>query len=283
MCSASRAWPSPDGSAVSEWSSGGAAALATTLQQVLGQGATLPHPRGEPDGDLVEMRRYAPGDPMKWVLWKTFARSRTLMVRAPERALEPATRTLAYMVAGEGDEPAAALLRATLEAGLLGREWRLGSDGSREQAKSADEALPLIVRSRDARPSGGKGLSDFIGRSGDGRSRCLIFAPARLGGWVEPVTNEIRRRRMAFQVILVADGLQRSDELGRVRRVLFRPRPVEEDKSPLAEIEALVVRLRSAGAFVAVLERKTGKLLALPRTVAKVNASDRARARERTA
>ena len=52
-------------------------------------GGENPHPMGKPYGDRVDMRNYAPGDPVRYILWKTYARTGELVVRTPERALQP--------------------------------------------------------------------------------------------------------------------------------------------------------------------------------------------------
>src|SRR5690606_13997025 len=63
-------------------------------------GEDISHPDGPPDGELYDLRHYSPGDPIRFVLWKVFARTRQLVVRAPERALSPVRQTCAYLVAG---------------------------------------------------------------------------------------------------------------------------------------------------------------------------------------
>ena len=71
-----------------------------SLVQSLFSGDDQSDPRGEPHGDRVDMRRYAPGDPPRLILWKVFARTRKLMVRVPERAVVTQPRTCAYLVSG---------------------------------------------------------------------------------------------------------------------------------------------------------------------------------------
>jgi hypothetical protein len=195
---------------------------------------------------------------MKWVLWKTFARTRTLMVRMPERALEPQTRTLAFLVADQGDEPAAAMLRATVESGLLGKDWRLSADGSSGDAFREKDALPLIVQSKGARDRSCLGLSDFITRSGDGRGRCLLFAPARNGPWLARAEQEIRRRRVPFHAVLVTDGLALAPAK---RRTQWLFRATADARTPLDEVSQVVRRLKAAGAHVVVLDRASGRVL----------------------
>jgi uncharacterized protein (DUF58 family) len=86
-----------------------AGALRTLPTMVsLSAGEERPHPLGLEDGDRVELRRYVPGDPARFIHWKVFGRTRRLMVRMPERALTVARRTAAYVVAGRGDEASAA-------------------------------------------------------------------------------------------------------------------------------------------------------------------------------
>ena len=95
-------------------------------------GDEIPHPMGVADGDRVELRRYAPGDPARFIHWKAFSRTRKLMVRVPERALSRARRVVAYQVAGPDDEASAAAAKVAAESGSLGGEWIFGADGSGE-------------------------------------------------------------------------------------------------------------------------------------------------------
>ncbi|MEM6959018.1 MAG: DUF58 domain-containing protein, partial [Myxococcota bacterium] len=127
----------------------------------LAGGEDRPHPRGSLEGDRVELRRYAPGDPARFIHWKIFARSRRLMVRMPERSLVETRRTLAYLVAGDGDEASSAVARVAVERvlGSAREEWRFAADGS-ESTDRRDEALAAILRSRGE--EGGVGLPAFL-------------------------------------------------------------------------------------------------------------------------
>ena len=58
-------------------------------------GDAVSHPAGRQEGELIEMRRYGPGDPLRHVLWKTYARTRRLLVRMHERAISPRPTTAA--------------------------------------------------------------------------------------------------------------------------------------------------------------------------------------------
>ena len=88
----------------------------------------LPDNGGRPDGDRMEIRPYTPGDSVRDIMWKGFARNRQLNVRLPERSVAFDDKACAYLVSGVGDEAASALARLTLECGLLGDDWRFGAD-----------------------------------------------------------------------------------------------------------------------------------------------------------
>lgn len=116
--------------------------------RTLAGGSDWSHPEGTPDGDRLDLRAYAPGDPIKYVLWNVFARTRELVVRTPERALSAARKTLAYLVAGAGDEPAAGAARVAVDVGALGGDWAFGADGVEGPALTKEAALEALARSR---------------------------------------------------------------------------------------------------------------------------------------
>ena len=55
-------------------------------------GADVEHPMGLPQGDRLDIGNYAQGDPMRYILWKVYARTGELVVRTPERAYQPTKR-----------------------------------------------------------------------------------------------------------------------------------------------------------------------------------------------
>ena len=89
-------------------------------------GDDFAHPEGPQSGSPYDLRPYAPGDPLRFILWKVFARTRELVVRAPERALSPAQQAVAYLVTDLRDEPAAGTARAAIDVGALGEGWLFG-------------------------------------------------------------------------------------------------------------------------------------------------------------
>jgi hypothetical protein len=238
--------------------------LTATLLQAMASGDLVSHPAGQPEGDLIEMRRYQPGDPIKRVLWKTFARTRTLMVRLPEKAIAPTKRTLAFFAVGAGDEAAASVARVALESGSLGTDWRFGCDGASEDARRVPEALAMVVRSRAAREHGGAGLAGFLDRATDFHAaRLLLFAPGTPGPWLDAIEREVKRRAVPAQVILGVDGLV-EDEAARRRGawLLMRERAAPVGATRASAVNEVRRRLLAIGCVVTVVDRTTGKALA---------------------
>jgi hypothetical protein len=235
------------------------------VSQGMGGGDDLPHPHGLPEGDRVDHRRYAPGDPVRNILWKTYARNRQLMVRTPERALAPARRTVAYLVTGDGDEPAAAAARVALETGALGRGWTFGADGSDLRATEVTPALELVSGSAEAATRGlGGGLKmpaffDDAEKGGD--ARCVVFAPARPGPWLLPLETVARRRPGRLTVVLTVDGVEQPRRRSPLLRLFTRllVRPAVNATTPAALLDEAVRRCAAAGADVLTLDRPHGR------------------------
>lgn len=246
-------------------------------------GNDLPTPFERPEGELIDMRRYTPGDPVRLILWKTFAKTRQVVVRAPEQAISPARRTAAYLIIGEGDEAAAGAARAAIESGSLGVGWVLGADGVEETATTVDEALDVLALSGRAPPeAGGSGLAAFVKRhAAEASTRLVIFAPPSSGPWLDRAAAAIKARARGrerspqseknCQVFVCIDGLTRGRRPGVLSKVLFL---ASEDggkpggrapTSPAPPTAAALVRaLSSAGAAVSIADRRAGRAYAGP-------------------
>ena len=232
------------------------------LSRSLRAGDALAHPAGRPEGDRLEIRRYVPGDPARHILWKVWARTGRLNVRLPERSLEEARHTFAYLMAAPGDEPAAAAARVAVETGALGDEWTLGADGTDEPVEDRDAALAAIARSGNvaARRSRG-GLARFLARAaGAGALRCIVFAPAGPGPWVgEALAAAGAGTRLRF--VLGTEGVV--PDAGRAplwRRALFTA-PARTGQ-PASELAELTARLTAEGHDVTVVDRASGRSFA---------------------
>jgi len=215
------------------------------------------HPSGQPLGELVEMRRYAAGDPVRHILWKIYARSRRLMVRQPERAIAPKPAMVGFFVAGRGDEPSASTARLFLENGLLGADFVFSAEGARRPTSDIGEAIEQVIESRDFRESGADGLGALLRSVDRGRlDNLVIFAPAADGPWVDKVLAAARRLPMPPTVVMTVDGaIDFATDKKKRSRLFFRKAP---GITSFAEVPAVYDRLRAAGIEPRVVHRGSG-------------------------
>ncbi|PRQ04634.1 hypothetical protein ENSA5_06390 [Enhygromyxa salina] len=234
-------------------------------------GEDISHPEGPQEGELYDLRAYTPGDPIRFVLWKVFARTRQLVVRAPERALSPIRQTCAYVVAGSGDEPAAGAARLAVELGALGSEWVLGADGSNDDATRKDQAVDVLARSADvADPVGGKGLGAFLQRRGKGSiGRAVVFVPGRPGPWLDNVAEQCKHvgsRGGRIEFVVGTDGIIPPPKRKWLARLAIREHAPEIPPGSTAPVTtqqvAEVVRVLSNAGRVIVVDRAAGRMFA---------------------
>lgn len=236
-------------------------------------GEDISHPDGPAEGDLYDLRHYTPGDPIRFVLWKVFARSRQLVVRSPERALSPIRQTCAYLVAGEGDEPAAGAARLAVMHGSLGNDWVLGADGSHEDAKRRDQAVDLLARSANTvEEQAGRGLGEFLKRRGNfagSVGRAVVFVPGRPGPWLDAVLDQCRgatSRGGRLEFVVGTDGIVASPPKRWLARLAVRERSYEVAPGAVAPVTteqvAEVVKALSSAGRVIVVDRMAGRMFA---------------------
>ncbi|MEM9073133.1 MAG: DUF58 domain-containing protein, partial [Myxococcota bacterium] len=223
-------------------------------------GDAWPHPLGIPEGDRMELRRYAPGDPARFIHWKAFARTKKLVVRTPERALSRVQRVAAYLVAGPDDEASAAAARVAITSQALGDDWSFGADGAPDGTSDALAALDAIVRSAEHRESGAEGLEGFVRREERrGPASLVIFVPVRSGPWLSKVVAVLQARPGRSRVVVGVDGLTRPRSRGWFRRLTTRRRVV--DQSSVVDLDATLRALAATRAEVVVIDRKTGRVI----------------------
>ncbi|MGE0787712.1 MAG: DUF58 domain-containing protein [Sandaracinaceae bacterium] len=231
----------------------------TPMLVSLAGGDERPHPMGIEDGDRVELRRYAPGDPARFIHWKVFSRTRRLMVRMPERALSPARRTVSYLVAGPGDEASAAAARVALEGGAFGSEWTFSADGATADTSRVDEGIAMIVGSQGQR--GAAGLRTFLERAErTGPASAVLFVPPRPGPWLDLVVTAARARAARTRIVVATDGVDPKKPPSIVRRLLLRAGGAS-DATPSRDLERVLTTLAQSRAEVIVLDRVTGRRL----------------------
>jgi hypothetical protein len=228
----------------------------------LAGGHDLSHPDGPPTGDRIDLRPYAPGDPVRLVLWKVFARSRRLVVRTPERAISPVQKTIAYMVAGASDEASAGAARSALEDGSLGEDWVLGADGTDTTTSDVAEALTVLARSGAAAEAvQGIGLQAFL--SGDATSvgsRAIVFVPATPGVWLPRAAAAAQAAQTSIEFVVAFDGINRAAVQARWKRlVMQRAHDDVAGAVPIQELRKVVDALQATGAGVTLLDRKLGR------------------------
>ncbi len=219
------------------------------------------HPSGAPEGDRMEIRRYAPGDSVRHILWKSYARTRQLNVRLQERSVERSRRTIAYLVSAPGDEAAAAAARVALEGGALGEEWTFGADGTPEPTDGLESALRAIARSGapDVREVGpAAGLAAFLTEAGGGGIDCVVFAPARLGSWIGTAAAAARETNTGLSFVLGTDGvLQEAADPPLWERLLYTRDA--ESGTPAGALSAVLRELGARGTPVQVVDRPSGR------------------------
>lgn len=224
----------------------------------LAGGEDIPHPMGIAEGDRVELRRYAPGDPARFIHWNIFARTRKLVVRMPERALIQTRRTIAYLVAGTADNASAAAARVAITSGL-GDEWTFAADGS-AVCEDVPKALDAVVRSIDFRSKGASGLSTFVeSEERRGPASLVVFAPAEEGDWLDRVLSVSKGRAARMQVIIGVDGVGERPKHGWLKRLLTAPQEVSS--SSLAPLRSICSKLAGARVRVRIFDRYTGREL----------------------
>lgn len=163
------------------------------------------HALGDARGDRAELRRYAPGDPARFIHWKNFARTRKLVTRVPERAMSPRRAAAVYFIAAAEDDATAEVARSFIESGAFGDNWVFSADGSDSMTSSKAHAMHMLVRSVRARDQGAGGLGRFLRQlRNEGPHALILFAPGQLGDWLPRVQAALagREGRRAEQVVI---------------------------------------------------------------------------------
>lgn len=231
-------------------------------------GDDYPHPMGLEDGDRVETRRYAPGDPARFIHWKVYSRTRKLVVRRPERALTRARRVVSYLVAAPGDEASSAAARVAVEhlaRGAAGAEWVFGADGSATEATDVAGGIERIVRSADVAHAkdaqGAAALAAFVERAEQkGPASLVLFLPAEPGPWLKRTLEVIRPRVSRTKVVIGVDGIDARAARPWWSRALLAEGATRR-ASPADALEEVVRALTAIGTDVVVVDRTNGRRL----------------------
>jgi hypothetical protein len=230
------------------------------LLRSLSGGDDVPHPMGIAQGDRLELRRYAPGDPARFIHWKAYARTQKLVVRMPERALSQAHRVAAFLVAADGDGPSAGAARVALEEGAFGSDFRFGADGTSTPVSTLAAGLVCIVRSSAARAEPAGSLRAFVDAvEREGPASLVLFVPPQLGAIVDRVQDVVRQRARPVRVVIGIDGIHPSGPRSGWRRFAFE-REVEA-RVAMPALREVIAAYRRFGCDVVVLDRDSGRVL----------------------
>lgn len=218
----------------------------------------ISHPLGRPEGDRMEIRKYVPGDSARDIHWKAYARNRQLNVRLRERAIERSTRTVAYLVRGEGDEAAAGAARVALESEAFGPGWRFGADGTTELTDDLESALTAIARSGDLPTDHPTRLPAVLSElAAEGRMSCVVFVPGGPGSWTNAVLGAARDFPGTVTFVVATDGVLEEEPSAAWRRWLWLPD--DDDGVSPSELRSLLGPLGASGSPLLVVDRPTGR------------------------
>jgi hypothetical protein len=228
--------------------------------QGLAGGDDREHPLGPAAGDLMDIRRYGPGDPLRFVLWKLYAKSGQLLVRTPERAIAPIKRTVAYLVVGQDDEAAAGAARVAVGLAARSADWAFGADGCHEVARDHGKAEQAILSSGKARPEDGAAdLSRFLDAASFGAGgRALVFVPGVPGPWMRKVVEATAGRFTELEFAVCVDGLKPPKARSWLSRALLSEGDDAQKGIDTAALVEVVSTLTRARARVTVLDREGG-------------------------
>ncbi|MFN8613272.1 MAG: DUF58 domain-containing protein [Vulcanimicrobiota bacterium] len=222
-------------------------------------GEDISDPRGNPDGDRVDLRQYSRGDSPRTILWKVFARTRRLMVRVPERALAPRPKVCAYLMTGPRDEAAAAVCRVLIEGDMLGPEWRFGCDGTGGQDHQKQPAMERLCRSAASRQPQPSQVTAYLRQAEqDGYSQGIVVLPLDLAGRDLSVRDALMASRVPLQLCIAIDGQPAVQPQAGWKKWLVRPlaeQKLGEDLRRAAEL------WRNFPGQVTLIDRRNGSLL----------------------
>jgi hypothetical protein len=228
-----------------------------TMMQGLQAGSELSHPKGNRQGDRIDIRTYAPGDPVRYILWKVYARTGELVVRNPEKSYQPAKKMLVYLIVSEADEIAASLAMVVLQGDLLGTKWAFGVDGMQRPVFEKEAAMSVIVQSGNSTEQQAQGLSEFLLQNKEDESTLFVFAPATDGPWVSRILS--MAHSVQIRLFICIDGLFDEDSWQQWKDILFLP---EKDENPtyvqLPELQELLQKFHNTGVVLYIADQRSG-------------------------
>lgn len=223
----------------------------------------IPDPTGSPEGDRMEIRRYAPGDSVRDIMWKAYARSGQLNVRLAEKSVFHSQRTLAYLLSSPNDEAAAATARVALQQGILGEDWVFSADGCEEACTTLPSALRAVAGSRAILHPQEYGLDRFMqSQAHAGATHCIVFAAAEQADWIPQLQRSLQQYAGRISLVLATDGLGETQKQPAWQRLLLKAPENRElssdDQVNKADLLGLLTEIGQFVESMLIIERRSG-------------------------
>lgn len=165
-------------------------------------------------GDRVDTRKYIPGDPVRYIHWKLFAKTSEPVIRIPEPAAVYDKQVIAYLLCDEEDEFAAEVARWALARGGLGSKWFFSADHCEGYADELATAHRFLCLSgRDTEPEDG-GLASFLEnvRFRPQQHRLVLFASGNLEAWLSRAMPTLQRYAAVTSLVLASEKEHKASE-----------------------------------------------------------------------
>ena len=199
--------------------------LETTALKLPNEGDESANPAGSHSGDYVDMRRYAPGDPQRFILWKAFARSRKLLVRTPERAESKEPAVALALLTSPTDAEAADVVRYFLEQGH--QSLAFCAAGLSKIAVNSQEALELLKASGTLADTSLVTMFDALAPFVEGKGQRLIVVASPEDEDLNARLAELRDRLNVSPYVILASSVTKQPESNRLQRFGLTQRSTE--------------------------------------------------------
>lgn len=182
-------------------------------------------------GDLFDTKQYYPGDSLKRILWKVYARSEELIVRHPEAAIIPEGELVAYTIAfAEHDNVASATLSYLKLVDSQNITFLAGSYGDGGKVATSLQEAEGNCLSYPLNPSSQKAITEFdifmntLISNNHHPVEIILFAPD---------DNNAQTKRSGITQIILNDLKSHARTLGlKVHLALVEPfEPIEKNKN----------------------------------------------------
>jgi hypothetical protein len=168
------------------------------------------------------MRRYQAGDPLRYILWRVFARSRKLRVRSPEPAVVEEQEMFLYFITGQKDDESASLTRTVLSTfSESDTELHFCADGSNRVVHNAVDGVDDVVESVRHRSKGGETMLEIVKQIPKQASyHCFMMVPRSKGVWLEHVREFCASTGLKPNFVMAVKAAEISKKASLARRLL---------------------------------------------------------------